>query len=60
MRNRKTSLIIRVILIAILTALILFVPTEEGYRKWLRFAMLVFFVITFIIDFTKYKRENEP
>lgn len=59
MRNRKTSLIIRAILIAILTALILFVPTEEGYRKWLRFAMLVFFVVTFIIDFTKYKKENE-
>jgi membrane-bound metal-dependent hydrolase YbcI (DUF457 family) len=59
MRNRKTSLIFRAILIVALTLLILFVPTEEGYRKWLRFGMLVFFVVTFIIDFTKYKKENE-
>jgi membrane-bound metal-dependent hydrolase YbcI (DUF457 family) len=59
MRNKKTSLIFKAILIAILTLLIVFVPTEESYRKWLRFAMLIFFVVTFIIDFTKYKRENE-
>ena len=59
MRNKKTSLIFRAFLIILLTLLILFVPTEEGYRKWIRFAMLIFFVVTFIIDFTKYKKESE-
>lgn len=58
MRNKKTSLIIRAILIAVLTLLIVFVPSGESDRKWLRFAMIIFFVVTFIIDFIKYKKEN--
>jgi hypothetical protein len=58
MRNKKTTLIIRAILIAALTTFILVQPHVTPFRKWLRFIMLIFFVVTFIIDFTKYKKEN--
>jgi hypothetical protein len=58
MKSKKTSLILRAVLIAALTILIIAQPDVSNGRKWLRFAMLIFFVVTFIIDFTKYKKDN--
>ena len=59
MRNKKISLIIKAVLIAILTASFFLQPNIGDTRKWIRFAMLIFFVVTFIIDYTKYKKEND-
>jgi putative Mn2+ efflux pump MntP len=58
MRNKKTGLIIKAVLIGLLTASFFLQPNISNARKWIRFAMLIFFVVTFIIDFTKYKQEN--
>lgn len=58
MANRKLLLIIKAVLIVIFTVYVLAVPTAESFRKWLRFAMLIFFVVTFIIDLNKYKKSN--
>ncbi len=58
MRNKKLSLILKAVLIAILTVSFFLQPNIGNARKWIRFAMLLFFVVTFIIDFTKYKQEN--
>lgn len=58
MRNRKSILIIKAVLIVLFTVYVLAVPTADNFRKWMRFAMLVFFVITFIIDLNRYKKMN--
>ena len=57
MRNRKLSLILKAVVI-IITASFYLQPDMTNTRKWIRFAMLLFFVVTFIIDYTKYKKEN--
>ena len=58
MANRKLLLIIKVVLIVIFTVYVLAVPTADSFRKWIRFGMLVFFVVTFIIDLNRYKKTN--
>jgi len=59
MRNRKTWLILKAVLIILFTLVIFLMPTENTFRKWLRFTMLVVFVISFIIDLNNY-RKREP
>ncbi len=51
-------LIIKAVLILLFTVYVLAVPTADSFRKWLRFGMLVFFVVTFIIDLNRYKKNN--
>lgn len=58
MRNRKTWLIIKAVLILLFTFIIFAVPTEDTSRKWLRFGMLTLFVVSFIIDLTRYNKNN--
>ncbi|MBL7700871.1 MAG: hypothetical protein JNM14_01365 [Ferruginibacter sp.] len=58
MRNRKTWLYIKAALILLFTVVIFMMPTEDTFRKWLRFGMLTLFVFSFIIDLTRYKKNN--
>jgi hypothetical protein len=58
MRNRKTWLYIKAVLIVLFTIVIFAMPVEDSFRKWLRFAMLSLFVVSFIIDLTRYKKNN--
>lgn len=58
MRNKKTWLIIKAILILLFTLVIFLMPTEDDFRKWLRFAMLVVFVISFLLDLNNYRKSN--
>jgi hypothetical protein len=58
MKNRKLSLILKAVLIVIFVVYILALPTKDTVRMWIRFAMLVFFTITFIIELNKYRKDN--
>jgi hypothetical protein len=58
MRNKKMWLYIKAFLILVLTAVILGFPTQDSFRKWFRFAMLVIFVISFIIDLNNYTKKK--
>lgn len=58
MRNKKTWLVIKAVLILLFTLVIFLIPTENNFRKWLRFAMLVVFVISFLIDLNNYRKSN--
>jgi len=58
MRNRKTWLYIKAVLILLFTVMIFAMPVQDTFRKWLRFAMLTLFVCSFIIDLTRYKKNN--
>jgi len=58
MRNKKTWLIIKGFLILLFTFIIFAMPTDDTFRKWLRFSMLTLFVVSFIIDLTRYKNSN--
>lgn len=55
MKNKKLWLIIKGVLILLLTAVIFLMPTDDFSRKLFRFAMLVIFVISFIVDMNNYK-----
>jgi hypothetical protein len=59
MRNRKTWLIVKAGLILLFTFIIFGMPTDDTFRKWLRFAMLTLFVASFIIDLIRYKQSND-
>ncbi len=50
MRNKKLWLILKVLLIVLLTIVIFSMPTQDTFRKWFRFVMLVLFVTTFLVD----------
>ncbi|HMU72509.1 MAG TPA: hypothetical protein PKD93_07205 [Ferruginibacter sp.] len=56
MRNRKFWLIAKAVLIILFTLVIFLMPVENTFRKWLRFTMLVVFVISFIIDLNNYQK----
>jgi uncharacterized membrane protein HdeD (DUF308 family) len=56
MKNKKVWLIIKGVLILLLTAVIFLMPTDDSFRKLFRFAMLVIFVISFIVDLNNYKK----
>jgi len=51
-------LIIKGGLILLLTAVIITMPTDNSFRKLLRFIMLVVFVVSFIIDLNNYKKKD--
>ncbi len=59
MRNRKTWLILKAVLIILFTLVIFLMPVENTFRKWLRFTMLVVFVISFIIDLNNYRKREQ-
>ncbi|HMX36033.1 MAG TPA: hypothetical protein PKM83_01870 [Ferruginibacter sp.] len=56
MRDRRTWLIVKAVLIILFTLVIFLMPVENTFRKWLRFTMLVVFVISFIIDLNNYQK----
>ena len=56
MRDRRTWLIVKALLIILFTLVIFLIPVENTFRKWLRFTMLVVFVISFIIDLNNYQK----
>ena len=56
MGNKTTWLIIKAVLILLFTGIIFLMPTESNFRKWIRFAMLVVFVISFLIDLNNYRK----
>lgn len=56
MKNKNKWLAIKGGLIILLVILIVAVPTEDSFRKWLRFLMLVVFVVSFILDLNRYKK----
>ena len=56
MRDRRTWLIVKSLLIILFTLVIFLMPVENTFRKWLRFTMLVVFVISFIIDLNNYQK----
>jgi hypothetical protein len=58
MKNKKIWLIIKGVLILLFTAVIITMPTDDNFRKWLRFIMLVVFVVSFIIDLNNYKKRE--
>ena len=57
MRNKKTWLVIKGALILLFTGIIFLMPTEDNFRKWLRFGMLTLFVVSFIIDLNRYRKK---
>jgi hypothetical protein len=58
MLNKKVSLILKALLIVIFVCYILYMPTADGYRKWLRLGLLIFFTVTFILELIKYRKDN--
>jgi len=58
MRNKKLWLFIKAGLILLFTVVIFAMPTDDAFRKWLRFGMLSLFVASFIIDLIRYKKNN--
>lgn len=55
MRNKRTWLIIKACVIILFTVVIFAIPTEDNFRKWMRFIMLTVFVISFILDLNAYR-----
>ena len=58
MRNKKNWLIIKGILLLLVAVVIVMLPSANTTRTWIRFLMLIFFTFSFIIDLTKYKKNN--
>ncbi len=58
MRSKRTWLIIKACIIVLFTVVIFAMPTEDSFRKWLRFGMLSLFVVSFILDLNRYKKNN--
>jgi hypothetical protein len=58
MKNKVIWLVVKAVLILLLTAIILIIPTNDSFRKWIRFIMLVVFVISFIIDLNNYRKSK--
>ncbi len=58
MRDKRTWLILKAFLIILFTLVIFLMPVENTFRKWLRFTMLVVFVISFIIDLNNYRNRE--
>lgn len=59
MRNKKTWLVIKGVIILLFTAFILWVPTDDLSRKVLRFIMLSLFVFSFIIDLNRLRKNKK-
>lgn len=58
MRNKKFWLILKGFMILMLTAVIFLMPTEDNFRKWFRFILLIVFTISFLIDLNNYRKSN--
>ncbi len=58
MKNKKFWLIIKLVLISLFTLVIFATPTNDVFRKWIRFIMLTVFVVSFIFDLSAYKKNN--
>jgi hypothetical protein len=58
MINKKLSLILKAILIIIFVAYSITIPTKDNFRLGIRLLLLVFFVVTFIIELNKYRNNN--
>jgi uncharacterized membrane protein len=58
MGNRKFWLIIKAVLIILFTLVIFTMPVTDPIRKWFRFIILTVFVVSFIIDLNRYKKNN--
>lgn len=58
MRNKKFWLILKGFMILMLTAVIFLMPTEDNFRKWFRFILLIVFTISFLIDLNNYRKKN--
>ena len=58
MKNKKTWLVIKGCLILVFAIYVMTSPTNDNFRKWLRMGMLVFFVISFLIDVNNFKKDN--
>lgn len=59
MKNKNLWLFVKGSVILLLTVVIFLMPTEDVFRKWLRFGMLTLFVVSFIIDLNKYKNSGD-
>jgi len=59
MRNKKQWLVIKGVLILILVLVIVGYPTQDSFRKWFRFLMLIVFVISFINDVNRFRKNND-
>lgn len=59
MRNKKQWLVIKGVLILILVLVIVGYPTQDSFRKWFRFIMLIVFVISFINDVNRFRKKND-
>lgn len=55
MRNKKTWLIIKAFIIILFTVVLFAMPTDDSFRKWMRFIMLTVFVVSFVIDLNAYR-----
>jgi hypothetical protein len=58
MLNKKLSLTLKAILIIIFVVYSITMPTKDTFRLGIRLLLLVFFVVTFIIELTKYRKDN--
>jgi len=58
MKNKMFWLVLKGVLIILLIITIFAMPTDDNFRKWFRFLMLIVFVISFIIDLNAYKGKN--
>jgi hypothetical protein len=58
MKNKKTRLIIKGVLLLCFVILVLADPVQSTGRKWIRFGILVFFTISFVMDLIDYKKDN--
>jgi hypothetical protein len=58
MQNKKFWLFIKAGLIVLFTIIIFVMPTGDPFRKGIRFIMLTVFVVSFIIDLNRYKKNN--
>lgn len=56
MRNKIFWLALKGVLIFLFTLVIFVMPTQDSFRKWMRFVMLVAFVISFLIDLNNYRK----
>jgi len=59
MRNKKQWLVIKGVLILILVLVIVGYPTQDSFRKWFRFLMLIVFVISFVNDVNRFRKNND-
>lgn len=58
MRNKKLWLLLKGGLILLFTVVIIAMPTQDNFRKFIRFIMLIIFVVSFLIDLNNYQKNK--